>query len=239
MAEPLLPSPSHWEIVTLEPKKNSPYIKAVDSGGTPSTGCKDNWEGDIPWLTPKEITRNTQTIYVSATERYITQQGLTSSAAKLLPQGTVLLTKRAPVGAVAINAIPMATNQGFLNFQCGKGLRPLFLAHWLKANECYLQQVANGSTYLELYKSDLFEFFIGIPPIREQDAILSVINSLQYVSFLGLPIEQSVVTPEEMLRVQDQSRRLNKIRESLTIQLLSGALNVSKISSWFEAKADA
>jgi type I restriction enzyme S subunit len=239
MAEPLLASPSHWAMTTLEPKKGGPYITHVDSGGTPSTTKEENWDGDIPWLTPKEITRNSHNIFVSATERNITDVGISSSAAKLLPSGTVMLTKRAPVGVVAINAIPMSTNQGFLNFRCGAQLRPLFLAHWFRVNVSYLKQVANGSTYRELYKSDLFEFHIGIPPIEEQDAILSVINALQYVALLGLPIEQSVVSPAEMLRVQDQSRRLEAIREYMTVHLLSGALSAAKVSSLFEAKVNA
>ena len=117
-------------------------------------------------------------------------------------------------------------------------MRPLFLAHWLKVNNRYLQQVANGSTYRELYKSDLFEFIVGIPPIEEQDAILSVINALQYVHLLGLPIEQSVVNVTEMLRVQEQDRRLYNIKETLIIHLLSGNLKVSNVSSMFEVKVD-
>ena len=155
MAEPLLKCPSHWLHTTLEPNLESELITHVDSGGTPSTKNEENWDGETPWLTPKEITNFIDTIYVSDTERKITPKGLTSSAAKLLPTGTVMLTKRAPVGAVAINAVPMSTNQGFLNFQCGSKLRPLYLAYWFKANKVYLNMIANGSTYPELYKSDL------------------------------------------------------------------------------------
>lgn len=90
---------------------------------------------------------------------------MANCGAKLLQPGTVLLTKRAPVGAVAVNAVPMTTNQGFLNFRCGPLLRALFLAHWLLANTRYLQKIANGSTYLELYKSDLFEFEVAVPSV--------------------------------------------------------------------------
>jgi len=171
MAAPLLEAPSHWLRATLEPYPFEGVILRVDSGATPSTNRDEYWDGTIPWLTPKEITGNGATIFVSRTERCISELGLAESAAKVLPPSCVLLTKRAPVGAVAINAIPMSTNQGFLNFQCGHLLRPLYLAYWLRANTRYLQQVANGSTYLELYKSDLFEFEIAVPPLEEQDAI--------------------------------------------------------------------
>lgn len=233
MAEPLLKCPSNWVHTTLEPNPESELITYVDSGGTPSTKNEENWDGEIPWLTPKEITNFTDTIYVSDTERKITDKGLTNSAAKLLPTGTVMLTKRAPVGAVAINAVPMATNQGFLNFQCGSQLRPLYLAYWFKANKVYLNMIANGSTYPELYKSDLFELHIAVPSLEDQDAILSVISAIQYVSLLGLPLEQSMTTPEQMIRMQEQNRRLRMIRDAILPKLLSGELDVSKISARF------
>jgi type I restriction enzyme S subunit len=229
MAEPLLKCPNDWLHSTLEPNPLFGLISHVSSGGTPSTTDSENWDGEIPWLTPKDITGLGDSIYVSKTERTITKQGLNSSAAKLLPIGTVLLTKRAPVGVVAINAVPMATNQGFLNFQCGPNIRSLYLAYWLKANKAYLNMVANGSTYPELYKSDLFEFHIAVPSLEAQDAILDIISSLQYVSLLGLPLEQSVTNPEYMLKMQEQNRRLRSIKDAIVPKLLSGALSVGKI----------
>jgi type I restriction enzyme S subunit len=230
MAEPFLKCPDHWIHKTLEPNSEHGLITQVDSGSTPSTTEEENWDGEIPWLTPKEITGLSDTIYVSRTERTITQKGLRNSSAKLLPVGTVMLTKRAPVGAVAINAVPMTTNQGFLNFQCGPKIRPLYLAYWLKTNKVYLDRVANGSTYPELYKGDLFEFQIAVPSLEDQDAILSIISALQYVSLLGLPLEQSVTTPKKMLEMQEQNRRLRSIRDAILPKLLSGELDVSKIS---------
>jgi len=232
MAEPLFNGPLHWVHGTLEPYPLGELIMQVDSGGTPDTSDPSYWDGDIPWLTPKEVTGFSSEFYVSRTERTITPKGLGNSGAKLLPAGTVLLTKRAPVGAVAINAVPMATNQGFLNFQCGPKLRTLYLAYWLRANRPYLEMVANGSTYPELYRSDLFEFEICVPSLDEQDAIVKVMNALQYLTLLGLPLEQSVVDPAEMIRLQDESRRLKVICDSVLMKLLSGELDVS----WILAK---
>ena len=229
MAVPLLKCPSHWLTGTLEPNPLLGLINQADSGSTPSTTNPDNWDGSIPWLTPKEITGFTDGVYVSKTERMITQEGLKGSGAKLLPVGTVMLTKRAPVGAVAINAIPMTTNQGFLNFQCGPRLRPLYLAYWLRANRAYLDAVANGSTYPELYKGDLFEFQISVPPVDEQDAIVKIICSLQYTALLGLSLEQSVITPQVLPLLQEQDRHLFSIRDAVLPLLMSGTLEVPNI----------
>lgn len=230
MAEPYLKCPSHWLCATLEPDAKSQVIIRVDSGGTPSTLVDAYWDGDIPWLTPKEITGFTDGLFVSRTERCITQAGLDNSAAKLMPPGTVMLSKRAPVGAVAVNAVPMATNQGFLNFRCGTYLRPLYLAFWLRANKPYLDKVANGSTYPELYQNDLFEFEIAVPPPETQDRIIEVISSLQFASLIGLPLEQSVTTPDQMVTMQEQNLRLRQIRDAILPALLAGALDASQIT---------
>src|SRR5262245_9838600 len=98
MAEAYLNNKKNWHTTTLEPNPDNGFIIKVDSGGTPSTKEELFWEGDIPWLTPKEIT-DSEAIFVSNTERKISKDGLINSAAKLLPIGTVMLTKRAPVGA--------------------------------------------------------------------------------------------------------------------------------------------
>lgn len=140
-----------------------------------------------------------------------------------------MLTKRAPVGALAINAVPMANNQGFLNFQCGEKLRPLYLAYWLRANKEYLENIANGSTYLELYKSDLFEVKIKVPTLAEQDAIIKVISALQYVALLGQPLEQLVTRPEETIKMQEQNLRLRSIRDGILPKLLSGEIDVYRV----------
>lgn len=226
MAEAYLSCPDNWTKISLEPNSKSHYIVRADSGGTPSTTVETYWDGDIPWLTPKEITTLDHSIYVSHTERMITSTGLKNSAAKLLPVGTVMLSKRAPVGAVAVNAVPMSTNQGFLNFQCGRLLRPLYLALWLRLNKPYLDKVANGSTYPELYVSDLFEFTVSVPPLEVQDRIISIFSSLQFASLLGLTLQQSALSPQRMVEIQSENRRLMEIRNLLLYELLSGRIGV-------------
>lgn len=239
MADPYLKCPKDWYRASLEPNAKLGVIAKVESGSTPSTTVDEYWDGDVPWLTPKEVTRLGDGLFVSTTERLITEAGLENSAARLLPPGTVMLTKRAPVGAVVVNAVEMATNQGFLNFRCGPRLRPLYLAYWLKANKPYLEAVANGSTYPELYVNDLFEFEIALPSLDVQDQIVNLLGALQFVSLLGLPLEQSMSDPTLMLTMQDQSRRLGRIRDQLQPLLLSGMIDVRHCSSMFRMEKPA
>ncbi len=91
----------------------------------------------------------------------------------------------------------------------------------------YLNQVANGSTYPELYRGDLFEFEIAVPSLGVQDRIVQVLSAFQLVTLMGLPLEQAVESPEQMLAIQNQTRRLAAIRDQILPLLLSGQLDVS------------
>lgn len=177
MTRPLFIPPTDWRLVTLEANKDLGVIIEVGSGSTPPTNVKEYWDGHYPWLTPKEMTSPRSDRYIRITERTITEEGL-KQAGDSWPKGTVMLTKRAPVGAVAFNEVPMAINQGILAFRCGKDILPEFLFYWFKANGRYLDAVANGSTYPELYPGDLFEFEIGLPSIDEQHVIIQILKTL-------------------------------------------------------------
>lgn len=222
MAEAFLDHPSGWKVITLEPKSGSGYIERVESGGTPSTTVDEYWDGDVPWLTPKEITRGNGALYVSSTERNITELGVQSSAAKLMPIGTVMLTKRAPVGAVAISTVPMCTNQGFLNFICGEKLLPTYLAYWLVANKKYLDAVANGSTYPELYKGDLFEFQMAVPSVEQQKEILRTISSAKQLALCLDATSHSAIEVTDVLKLQKLRDRIDHFYTALLPIILSG-----------------
>jgi len=169
-----------WEAHTLEPNPDSGVVLSVSSGGTPDTKCKEHWGGKISWLTPKELARNKNLgiPLIINTERMLTKTGTASCGASFFDEGTVMLSKRAPVGLVAISADKMTTNQGFLNIVCGDKLDSKYLAYWLQANTHYLEMVANGTTYSELYASDLFEFTIHLPPIDYQQKVVSFMDNM-------------------------------------------------------------
>lgn len=230
MAEQYLKTPKNWFTTSLEPDISSDVIISVETGNTPDTKNHQYWGGKYPWITPKDITNNGLDIFVSHTERYISEKGLSESSTKLMPPGTVMVSKRAPVGAVAINTVPMATNQGFLNFTCGSKIRPIYLANWFLVNKPYLDAVANGSTYPELYRYDLFEFEISFPSIEVQDKIIRVINSVQLLYQLVSTLEKS--SSDFKLITQYHKARLNieNANKILLPKLLSGQIDVNVIN---------
>ena len=88
-------------------KENWKYLSIGDcatvmGGGTPSTKNPEYWDGDISWISPKDLSNNTNK-YVSRGERFITKKGLENSSAKILPENSLLFSSRAPIGYLAIN----------------------------------------------------------------------------------------------------------------------------------------
>jgi type I restriction enzyme S subunit len=152
-------------------------IAEIVGGSTPSTDDPSNFDGDIPWLTPKDLSGQHDR-YVSRGERNLSRKGLENCSARLLPAGTVLLTTRAPIGYVAIAKNPVATNQGFRNLVPKPGISSEFLYYWLKAHVEELRRHANGSTFQELTGTTLANIKIRIPSLAEQRAIAHILGTL-------------------------------------------------------------
>lgn len=148
----------------------------IVSGGTPDTFVAGNWGGDVPWATPKDLSQ-LEGPTLRGTQRMITAVGLASCSAEVLPPGSVLFSSRAPIGLVAINGVPMATNQGFKSFIPSPDvLDAAFLYWWLKANRSRLQRMGNGATFKELSKSVVGRIAIRIPPLPEQRRIAAILD---------------------------------------------------------------
>ncbi|HLG71682.1 MAG TPA: restriction endonuclease subunit S [Chloroflexota bacterium] len=148
----------------------------VVSGSTPQTSVPEYWDGDIPWATPKDLSL-LDSPYISHTSRNITRQGLQSCAARVLPCNSVLLSSRAPIGYVAVNTVPMATNQGFKSLVPDpKRVHHGFLYHWLVADKSRLQSLGNGATFKEISKSVVEQLAVPVPPLFEQRRIAAILD---------------------------------------------------------------
>jgi type I restriction enzyme S subunit len=171
-------------------------IADIVGGSTPSTSDPSNFNGDIPWLTPKDLS-GPHDRYVSRGERNLSRKGLESCSAQLLPVGTVLITSRAPIGYVAIAKNPIATNQGFRNLISKPGVDSEFLYYSVKAHVEELQRHASGSTFQELSGTALAQIGIRLPPLPEQRAIAHILGTLDDKIELNRRMSQTL---EEMAR---------------------------------------
>ena len=149
----------------------------VIGGGTPSTKKKEYWDGNISWITPKDLS-NYNNRYISKGSRNISEKGLKYSSARLLPKNSVLLTTRAPIGYLAISKKELATNQGFKSLIMKNGNVPEFFYYLLKNNISKLLQYASGTTFMELNATNLKSIEFYIPEVKEQKRIASILSAL-------------------------------------------------------------
>ena len=149
----------------------------VVGGGTPKTSIEEYWNGNIPWLTPKDLS-GTHDRFISKGERFISKEGLENSSAKLLPENSVLLSSRAPVGYVAIAKNPIATNQGFRSLIPFDDYNSEFIYYLLLNNTAYLENHASGTTFRELSGSVLSKLEFNIPPLATQKRIADILGTL-------------------------------------------------------------
>lgn len=153
-------------------------IAEILNGGTPDTKVKEFWDGEILWITPKDMGK-LESIYVGDTERKITDKGLKNSSAKLLPINSVILSSRAPIGHLAINTKPISTNQGCKGIVPNKNLDSLFLYYFLKHSVELLNELGTGTTFKELSGSKLATVSVPFPPLTEQHRLVSIFSKLE------------------------------------------------------------
>ena len=158
-----------WEMKKLD------HVGDIVGGGTPSTGKRSLWDGDINWFTPTEI----KTKYATGSIRKITSEGIAQSSAALLPVGTILFTSRATIGEVSIAREVCTTNQGFQSFIVNDSMfSNEYLYYWLLANKKHFLRRANGSTFLEISKSEIKKIPLCVPDIREQQKIAAFLSAV-------------------------------------------------------------
>ena len=160
-----------WPVATVG------EVCEVVSGATPRTGKPEFWDGNVPWVTPKDLSELGQK-HLSDTPRKITKAGLKSCSARMLPAQSVLLSSRAPIGLVAINTLPVCTNQGFKSLVPRFDLvSPDFLFWWLKAQEKHIQSKGRGATFKEVSKKIVEDLQIPLPPLAEQKRIAGILDA--------------------------------------------------------------
>jgi len=128
-------------------------IVDIYNGSTPSTSVLDNFDGNISWITPKDIS-DQKTKYISNGQRNITEKGLNSIGGNLLPKGTILFSSRAPIGLMSICTNETSTNQGFKNMVCKKDkIDNEYLYYLLKTQISKIQELGTGTTFKEVSKT--------------------------------------------------------------------------------------
>lgn len=151
-------------------------ICTVVSGSTPKTDNPEFWNGDIKWITPAEI--NKESYIINDTERKITDVAVKKTGLSSFPTGTVLLSSRAPIGKVAIAGCEMYCNQGFKNLICSDAINNKYLYWLLKSKTEFLNSLGRGATFKEISKAIVENIEIRIPDISCQEKAVSQFEAI-------------------------------------------------------------
>ncbi len=164
---------------TWEQRKLGELCEIV-GGGTPSTSISEYWDGSIDWYAPAEISDQ---IYLSSSQRKITEEGFNHSSARMLPIGTVLFTSRAGIGKTAILCKEACTNQGFQSIVPYKNKLDSYFI-FSRSNELkqYGETVGAGSTFVEVSGKQMANMELLMPQtLQEQEVIGLYFKNLDHL----------------------------------------------------------
>jgi type I restriction enzyme M protein len=158
-------------------------IFRIESGGTPKSDVEEYWNGGIAWATLVDLPPTDFISQITSTKRTISDQGLKQSSAKMIPPNSIVVSTRATIGRIAINRIPLATNQGFKNIVVEDHSRadPEYVALALTRLVPTMQAWATGGTFTEISKSKFCELEIPLPTLDVQKEIAAEIEGYQRV----------------------------------------------------------
>ena len=186
-------------------------LGSIVSGGTPTTTCADYYcDNGFAWITPNDLSGNGEKMFVSHGERDITQAGIDSSSAVLMPKHSVLLSTRAPIGYLAISDNEVCTNQGFKSIIPDAGYHEYYIYYLLKRNIPAISRQGVGTTFKEVSKETLSDFKLPLPPKPIANEFANAVSSLC----------------ENRCVLEKENEELTKLRDWLLPMLMNGQARV-------------
>ena len=199
--------PEGWGVEKLDD------LGTIVGGSTPTKSISDNFtkggEG-YSWITPNDLSNNKGNKFIKNGEIDVTVRGLKDASLKLYPEGTVLMSSRAPVGYLAIATKELTTNQGFKSFIPDKEYDKNYIYYTLQNCLKVIEQNASGSTFKEISATVLKDITIIQPNldiVKKFEEKVSSINSYIKVN-------------------EEQKQELTQLRDWLLPMLMNGQVKV-------------
>ncbi|EPP5729337.1 restriction endonuclease subunit S [Vibrio cholerae] len=190
----------------------------VKGGSTPSTKNAEFWEGgDIHWTSPKDLSGKTDKIMLD-TERKITSEGLRKITSGLLPENTVLMSSRAPIGYLALAKIPVAVNQGYIAIPSTTRLSQEYALYWLASSIDEIKGIAGGTTFAEISKKTFKSIQMTVP----NEETIHMFSKL---------------ASDYLDKISSNAKEVNtltKLRDTLLPKLISGELRLDDVEAAVE-----
>lgn len=152
-------------------------ICKVVSGATPTTNISSYYDGDIFWITPKDLADNNNRKFIYQCSRKITKSGYNSCSTVMIPKNNILISTRAPIGYIAINSVECCTNQGFKSLICDVNkVNSNYLYYLLKSRMKEIELLGSGTTFKEVSKTSIENFEVDLPSLNIQQKISSILS---------------------------------------------------------------
>jgi len=151
------------------------YVDRIVGGGTPARNKQEYWNGDIPWMTVKDIPDSG---HIGETQEHISNEGLEDSATHLIEQGSVILATRISVGKVVMNDVDLAINQDLKAIYPSRDLDGQFLFYWLQSMEEDIRGRSAGTTVKGIRLENLKSIPCVLPPLRLQERLVDELRAM-------------------------------------------------------------
>lgn len=184
----------------------------IVSGGTPQSENIENWDGNINWITPSDY--KTESVYVYQGKRSLSLKGLQSCNATLVPAYSIIFSKRAPIGLVAISGNQLCTNQGCLSCVNYTNQNIKYYYYFMSICTAQYEILGSGTTFKEISAKDFANFKLAHPPIEEQQQIADYLDKKCSEIDKLISIKQAKI------------EKLNEYKKSLIYEYVTGKKEV-------------
>jgi len=187
-------------------------VARMESGHTPSRNHPEWWHGDVRWIGILDAkAHHGRTIY--ETLQHTNTEGLANSAARLLPSGTVCVSRTAAsIGYVTLLGNPMATSQDFINWVPYKAILPEWLRLVFMVDRQVLIRFGKGSTHKTVYYPEWLSMHVAIPPLSEQAIIAAEVE------------RRLSIVDEVEAQVEANLKRAARLRQGILKRAFEGKL---------------
>ena len=160
--------PKTWNIAAIKRNFN------IKSGATPITTREEYWGGSIPWITPADY--KTEDVYVYEGRRCLSEMGYNACGVSIIPKESIIFSKRAPIGTVCINKVPLCTNQGCLSCIPREKTNNKYFYYLMSIATKQFYLYSSGTTFKEISAESFSNFLLPIPLYEEQKLIANYVD---------------------------------------------------------------
>jgi len=198
--------PKGWKSKKLD------YLGDIIGGSTPSRDVIEYFsESGVPWITPKDLSLNIGNKFIRKGEIDVSEEGKSAASLNILPQGTILMSSRAPVGYLAIASNDVTTNQGFKSFVPKAEMTTEFVYYTIKNLLPVIENNASGSTFKEVSGSVL----------KTINCLIPYGNTVSSYTKIIKPIFN------QQQNLEEENHQLASLRDWLLPMLMNGQVTVN------------